>query len=126
MHINVHVAASEGLGLFFCQNSRTLNRTLQRRECDHSVRVLPLLGRAVEMSCLSFITESRISDCPGQLFACVIVYEIALALRLTVGRRDFGRADKFCNKGRLGAKVGEATEVKAIIVMANKPSLFIG
>ena len=42
MHINVHVAADEGLGLFFCQNSRTLHRTLQRGECDHYVRVLPL------------------------------------------------------------------------------------
>jgi hypothetical protein len=78
------------------------------------------------MSCLSFITESRIGDCPGQLFACVIVYEIALALRLmSVG----GTSDeplRSAIKAVWAAKLGEATEVKAIIVMANTPSLFIG
>ena len=73
VHIEIHVAACESSDLLFRQNSRTLNRTLQWGDCDHLVRVSPLAGRAVEMGCLSLIAESPIGDCPGQLFACVIV-----------------------------------------------------
>src|SRR5262245_31532388 len=49
VNIDIHVARRKGSGLVVFEYSRTLNRTLQRRDCDHSVPVRPLAGRAVQM-----------------------------------------------------------------------------
>ena len=90
--IDVQLAIFQLGGLRIGQRRVALDRTFEVAVDRHQDRrILPRLGRAVEMRGGGRTGEARIGDGPGQLLGRRVVGGVHGTCRFAVVRRDFGR-----------------------------------